>query len=133
MAEMDPVRWRELSAFLDEALELPSTERLAWLEALRARDPKIAEELQPLLGRLENLEKSDFLEDGPSVVFNEESLAGQTLGAYTIEANIGRGGEERFRREGRVLCRASRAAAREGIGSRAVRLPGYIPKAFFRN
>ena len=95
---MDAVRWRELSAFLDEVLELPSTERLAWLEALQAKEPKIAEELQVLLGRLESLQNSRFLEDDPyqlvdaSELFKEDSLVGQTLGAYTIESNIGRGG-----------------------------------------
>jgi len=144
---MDAVRWRELSAFLDEVLELPSTERLVWLEALQAKEPKIAEELQVLLGRLESLQNSRFLEDDPyqlvdaSELFKEDSLVGQTLGAYTIEANIGRGGmgsvwlarrsdgrfegkvavkllnialmgrggEERFRREGRVLAKLTHA------------------------
>ncbi len=144
---MDAVRWRELSAFLDEVLELPSTERLVWLEALQAKEPKIAEELQVLLGRLESLQNSRFLEDDPyqlvdaSELFKEDSLVGQTLGAYTIESNIGRGGmgsvwlarrsdgrfegkvavkllnialmgrggEERFRREGRVLAKLTHA------------------------
>ena len=141
MSDIDPVRWRELSAFIDEALELTGTERLAWLEALRTREPKIAEELQTLLGKMDSLESSDFLKDDPSELFKEESLAGQTLGAYTIETSIGRGGmgsvwlarrsdgrfegkvavkllnialmgrggEERFRREGRVLARLTHA------------------------
>src|SRR5262245_19374891 len=92
MPDIDPLRLRELSAILDEALELPSTERLAWLEALRARQPQVAEALQTLLGRLDNLESSKFLEDDPSQLFKQQSLIGQTLGAYTLEKNIGRGG-----------------------------------------
>jgi eukaryotic-like serine/threonine-protein kinase len=137
MSDIDPVRWRELSSFLDEALELPSAERLAWLETLRAQQPRMAEELQVLLARLETLENSKFLEDDPSFLFKQRSLAGQTLGSYTLETMIGhggmgsvwlaqrsdgrfegkaavkllnialmgRGGEERFRREGRVLAK----------------------------
>jgi serine/threonine protein kinase len=137
MSGIDFVRWRELSTFLDEALELPDDERLAWLEALRAREPLVAQDLQSLLGRLDILESSKFLEEDLSCFFNQQPLSGQTLGAYTLEVMIGRGGmgsvwralrsdgrfegkvaikllnialmgrggEERFRREGRVLAK----------------------------
>jgi serine/threonine-protein kinase len=142
MSVLDPARWRELSSFLNEALELPNTERLAWLEGLRSRQPQMAQDLQALLGRLDNLEHSRFLEDDPSLLFKQQSLSGQTLGAYTLESLIGqggmgsvwlarrsdgrfegkvavkllnlalmgRGGEERFRREGRVLARLTHAS-----------------------
>jgi hypothetical protein len=35
-------QWQQLSALLSEVLELPETERDAWLEALQARDPQVA-------------------------------------------------------------------------------------------
>ena len=141
MSGIDVDRWRELSSFLDEALELPGTERLAWLDALRATQPQVAEALQSLLAQLENLESCRFLEDDPVQLLEQQSLSGQILGAYTLEkaighggmgsvwlarrsdgrfegkvavkllniALIGRGGEERFRREGRVLARLTHA------------------------
>src|SRR5690349_13360803 len=141
MSDIDPVRWRELSSFLDEVLELPGGERLAWLEGLRAQQPRVAEELQALLLRLERLEGSKFLEDDPTLLLKQQSLAGLTMGAYTLVSMIGhggmgsvwlaqrsdgrfegqaavkllnialmgRGGEERFRREGRVLAKLTHA------------------------
>src|SRR5262249_44368422 len=92
MSEMDPVRWRELSVFLNQALDLPGTDRLAWLEKLRSQHPRVADELKPLLGRLDSLERSRFLEDEPALVFKQPPLAGQILGAYTLESMIGHGG-----------------------------------------
>jgi serine/threonine protein kinase len=141
MSGIDAVRWRELSSYLDQALELSGTDRLAWLETLRTTEPNVAAELQVLLGRLESLESSHFLEDDLSQFLKPESLVGQTLGAYTLEASVGRGGmgsvwlarrsdghfegkvavkllnialmgrggEERFRREGRVLAKLTHA------------------------
>ena len=34
--------WREVSRCLDEVLDLEASQRQAWLEALRHRDPKLA-------------------------------------------------------------------------------------------
>jgi len=137
MPDIDPARWRELSPLLDEFLDLTNEERVARLAALRTDEPAVAEDLQTLLARLQALENSKFLEDDPADLMKQKSLAGVTLGAYTLEsvighggmgsvwlarrsdgrfegkaavkllniALLGRGGEERFRREGRLLAK----------------------------
>ena len=137
MSDIDPARWRELSPLLDEFLDLTGDERVARLQALRTDEPTVAADLQTLLARLQTLEHSKFLEDDPAAILKQKSLAGQTLGAYTLEsaighggmgsvwlarrsdgrfegkvavkllniALVGHGGEERFRREGRLLAR----------------------------
>lgn len=46
---MDPAAWQRLSAWLDEALDLPAAERTAWLAALHAREPALAPQLERLL------------------------------------------------------------------------------------
>ena len=137
MPDIDPARWRDLSPLLDELLDLSAEGRAARLAALRTNQPTVADDLQMLLARLQALESSKFLEDDPAAVLKQTSLAGVTLGAYTLEsiighggmgsvwlarrsdgrfegkaavkllnfALLGHGGEERFRREGRLLAR----------------------------
>jgi serine/threonine protein kinase len=137
MPDIDPARWRELSPLLDEFLDLTIEERVARLAALRTDEPAVAEDLQTLLARLQAVENSKFLEDDPADLLKQKSLAGVTLGAYTLESVIGHGGmgsvwlarrsdgrfegkaavkllniallghvgEERFRREGRLLAK----------------------------
>jgi serine/threonine-protein kinase len=48
---MDTARWQALSALLDDALNLAPTERAAWLQALRERDPANAEVLARMLAQ----------------------------------------------------------------------------------
>ena len=82
-------RWAVLSPYLDEALDLPRAERTAWLENLKARDAALAGELETLLAEHDRAEEDDFLGQAPSP---RSTLAGQTLGAYTLRAPIGHGG-----------------------------------------
>src|SRR6266702_8703420 len=91
MTKIDPTRWNELSPLLDQVLELASEERLAWLETLRATQPDVAAELQTLLAELQALDDEGFLQGDPSRMLSQPSLAGQTFGAYTLEAPIGHG------------------------------------------
>ena len=128
-------RWRTLSPYLDEMLEIAGDEqRAAWLSSLRARNPTIASELGEFLAEHRELSDARFLEGtarrpGPT-------LAGEAIGAYTLVAPIGEGGMgtvwlaergdgrfdrrvavkflkvalagrggERFTREGRILAR----------------------------
>jgi serine/threonine-protein kinase len=134
---IDPARWRTLSPFLDQALELTEESRAAWLNALRLEQPTLAAEVEALLVQLRALDEADFLKGDPSTLIRGSSPDGQTLGPYTLESAIGHGGmgsvwlarrsdgrfegnvaikllstalvghngEERFRREGRVLAR----------------------------
>jgi hypothetical protein len=62
MSKIDPVRWRELSPFLDAMLELASEERAAWLDALRVDQPRLAADLQEFLAELQVIEQERFLE-----------------------------------------------------------------------
>ena len=62
---LDPEQWRTLSAYLDEALDLPEDERAAWLEALHRRDPALAAEVRGLLDEHQELSREQFLASGP--------------------------------------------------------------------
>jgi hypothetical protein len=42
MSSVTPDRWRALSPYLDEALDLDGEDRAAWLEALAKRDAVLA-------------------------------------------------------------------------------------------
>ncbi len=48
---IDRNHWQRLSALLDEALALEGAAREAWLAALRAREPALADELGPMLAQ----------------------------------------------------------------------------------
>ena len=93
MLRIDPARYAKLQPYLDQALELEGAERATWLEALRAKQPDIAFDLQVLLDELPGLDERGFLLDNPSRdALNDLGLQGQTLGPYRLESLIGRGG-----------------------------------------
>jgi len=92
MAAPSPEQWRVLSPHLDEALGMTDEERLKWLSCLRARDPSLADQLELLLGHHRALSCEGFLQDRPIGLPCESGLAGQTLGAYRLIAQIGQGG-----------------------------------------
>jgi serine/threonine protein kinase len=85
-------RWRALSPYLDQALDLDPAERESWLASMRARDGSLAAELEALLGHHESARHAGFLEGaapGPSV---DGSLAGQQVGSYRLRSLLGQGG-----------------------------------------
>ena len=89
---LTPDRWREIDPYLDEALALPDAERDGWLAALKAAQPAIAEIVGELLAVHREATAERFLEsDSPHAVI-ASSLAGQTLGPYTLVSPIGHGG-----------------------------------------
>ncbi|HEX2452560.1 MAG TPA: serine/threonine-protein kinase [Vicinamibacterales bacterium] len=95
MPPLSPDRWRALSPYLDEALELTSDRREAWLAAICVRDAALGADLQSLLAEHEDLHQSRFLERAypPASRFTETpSLEGQILGAYRLISLIGQGG-----------------------------------------
>jgi len=62
MSTINPERWRVLSPYLDEALEIAPEERAAWLAAIAARDCALAADLQKLLAQQRLVHESHFLE-----------------------------------------------------------------------
>ena len=86
---LDQARWSVLSPHLDEALDQSSDERAAWLARLRVRDGALADEIEALLANHDRAQEEGFLERPPAP---RATLAGQTLGAYTLREQIGRGG-----------------------------------------
>lgn len=91
MLGLNPERWKALDVHLDRALDLSPEERQAWLESVRAQDITLATNLAALLQDATLLQSEGFLEDGP-LLPTPASLVGQTYGAYTLIAPIGRGG-----------------------------------------
>ncbi len=90
MSGIDRQRWAQLSPLLDELLDLPPAGRTARLQALQAQDAELAAELQALLQRQDALDAQGFL--ARTALPPPPGLAGQTLGAYTLERELGRGG-----------------------------------------
>ena len=89
MAQADKELWTETSRYLDQVLELDTSRREPWLAALEGSHPAVAAELRELLALHAANCASGFLERS---LLGEDSLAGQSIGAYTLERPLGRGG-----------------------------------------
>ena len=87
-------RWRVLSPYLDEALDIDPDERADWLASIAARDSVLADDLRSMLAQHRTVHESRFLErtvldpGHPPVA----TLTGQVVGAYRLLAAIGQGG-----------------------------------------
>jgi eukaryotic-like serine/threonine-protein kinase len=92
MSILSPERWKELSAYLDQALTLQESERAGWLDSVRADDPELAAELQQLLEQHEAATRDGFLANRPAQPATIGGLAGQEVGAYRLIGVVGRGG-----------------------------------------
>lgn len=90
MAAPDAAHWQRLSPLLDALLDAPAAERPARLAAIAADDAALAAELQALLDEHGSLEARGFLEAG--ALPPPPGLAGQRIGAYTLERLLGEGG-----------------------------------------
>ena len=94
MPPISPDRWRVLSPYLDEALEIGPAERDGWLAAISTRDPALAADLQTMLAQHQVVHDTGFLERTMLDVraARVPSLAGQIVGAYRLVSPIGQGG-----------------------------------------
>jgi serine/threonine protein kinase/tetratricopeptide (TPR) repeat protein len=134
MSVLEEGRWRTLEPYLDRAFEMEPGERRTWLEGLRAQDPDLAVDLEALLAEREELSRKRFLEDSPPRPAASASLAGQTIGAYTLVEPIGQGGmgsvwlarRSDGRYEGRVAVKLLNASLVGRTGEERFRREGSI-------
>ena len=92
---VDKEAWARLSPRLDELLELPETERDVRLGEMAQEDPALAAELASLFAQPAQADRLAFLEGSAFAaadVTAHATLAGQTIGAYTLERPLGEGG-----------------------------------------
>ena len=94
MRPITPDRWRVLSPYLDEVLEIAPEMRGAWLATITTRDAQLGAELRAMLAEQEVVHKERFLDGAvldPRMALTP-ALAGQVLGAYRLISPIGQGG-----------------------------------------
>lgn len=88
----------ELSRLLDEALELPPTQREQWLAALAPEFAALKPHLQSILSRAEALASATFMAELPSFSIPSDSVEdpsqqpGRVVGPYRLERELGTGG-----------------------------------------
>jgi serine/threonine protein kinase/tetratricopeptide (TPR) repeat protein len=92
MPPLSPDRWRAVSPYLDQALELATGDRAEWLASLCARDAALGADLRAMLAEHDVVHQSRFLEGAALDSRLAPSLAGQVLGAYRLVSVIGQGG-----------------------------------------
>ena len=95
---MTPDRWARIDKLLDEAMELPVSERSTFLDAVCGEDRDLRNEVESLLAAHQKAEEK-FL-DRPALDLaalrlakeTGSSLIGQTLGHYSVLSALGVGG-----------------------------------------
>ncbi|HET8624707.1 MAG TPA: serine/threonine-protein kinase, partial [Gemmatimonadales bacterium] len=123
-----------LGALLDQVLDLQPADRESWLARLRVEHPVHAAELERLLAAEAELDARGFLPDGAwdPETRGGRGLAGQRLGAWTVERPLGQGGmgtvwlarrsDGRF--EGTAAVKILNLALLDPIGSERFRREG---------
>jgi hypothetical protein len=77
--QIPPDRWRALSPYLDQALDMAPDARAAWLASLHGLDASVVRDLRALLEEQDVANRSGFLDGaarGPHLA-DPPSLAGQ--------------------------------------------------------
>jgi eukaryotic-like serine/threonine-protein kinase len=91
VARLSASQWSEISPYLDQALDLDGADRERWLSDLDSTKPVVAGRLRELLALQETNTAAEFLERSP-LARGTEPVAGQQVGAYTLESQLGSGG-----------------------------------------
>ena len=94
MAEISATQWQELNPLLDELLEAQAM-KFGRKGSRRsgATNAALANHLEALLRQRTAVERDAFLEgDAGFTLAHEPTLAGHTIGAYTLREPIGQGG-----------------------------------------
>ncbi|HUN73349.1 MAG TPA: protein kinase [Steroidobacteraceae bacterium] len=112
-------RWPQISSYLDRALDLDESARERWLDELQRSEPEICVTVRSLLGDAARAARMPLLNeiDGFAALAHG-NLAGQRLGAYTLDSVLGHGGTGTVwlghrsdgRYEGRVAVKLLNAA-----------------------
>ena len=108
MTAWDAERWHAATGELDAMLGRDPAERAAALAALRARDPRLADDVAQLLRDHDSAQAGGFLEQGPDALLTTASTpdadagprprssaarpAGTEFGGYRLGRVLGRGG-----------------------------------------
>lgn len=87
-----PGRWTRVKAIVADALELPSAERAAFAEHACGEDPALRREVVSLLAFSGADDDPATGSPAPAVAEDLAERAGQTVGAWRITREIGRGG-----------------------------------------
>lgn len=136
----DPSAIALLHRLLDEVLEIAPEARDAWLARVRTEHPELAAELEAILSAEPELDRQGFLAARPwtgppgdaDPAVGPSSLAGQRIGAFTLEHLLGSGGmgsvwlahrsDGRF--EGHVAIKLLNLALLDPVGSERFRREG---------
>lgn len=90
---MDTGPWKRLRTLFEQACDLPDGERTRFLEATRASDPQLADELVELVRRDREASEGALARGAPwSILDSDLELRGKELGAFKILHELGRGG-----------------------------------------
>ena len=125
-----------LQPLITRALELELPQRAAWLAQLRVEQPSLAAEVERLVAEEALLDARGFLANGVSqaLAVARPGLAGQRLGAWTLEGLLGQGGmgtvwlarrsDGRF--EGTAAVKLLNLALLDPVGSERFRREGTL-------
>ncbi len=96
-SDLTQASWQAFSRLLDEALELPPTERLAWLDALGPEHDGVKPALRAVLARAGGVETAQWLatlprDAAPPPVDESDLQPGALVGPYRLTRELGVGG-----------------------------------------
>jgi len=94
MTRLSKENLKALRLLLDEALDLGTEARPAWLAQQRKSNPTLAAEVEDLLNREPEVDREGFLDSAgaPDLPTGRSSFAGHMIGAYRLERQLGQGG-----------------------------------------